>query len=672
MEMMNVIGYLAQLDRVSSEIVRSGSVHIVNALSEINQNNFTIMTPEQDTNILMNLNFIEQYNKPADVSDGVKKIEELMDFFRLDRKIYSSKLKNYIEFPGLIGTIESIYNDVSGCRKDYNNKQEEIRKAKKLKEYIEKVRDVKLDINVLKSMKLFSFSLGKFSKENYSKLKDNKENISSIIYSICPDEGCQVVMSITPKILEAEVDRIFKSLNYEEITLPDNLSGTPDEIVLELTETINRYNDDLELIKKEIDKLKDKYSRFIGECYGRAKLYEKVQLINNEVACTPEFFYMAGWVPVSEKKNIENRLSKFGDRLIVMFKPQSEVSSSITPPTKLKNNLFVKPFETIVDMYGIPSYNEADPTSFVAISYMIMFGCMFGDIGQGFIFLLAGILMTLKNRESNFGGILSRLGLSSMFFGAMFGSVFGNEDIFPHLLIKPLDNINAVLIGGIALGIVFTTVSFVYSFINSSKRKDFEGGVLDKNGAAGFLFYWLILLTALSMVGVPGIKVPLNGAVTALCVLLLLMVFKEPLANIITGRRPLYNEAISDYYIESGFGVIETLLSMLSNTISFIRVGAFALNHAGLFIAFATLADMMKSKAGNISILVLGNIIIIGLEGLIVFIQGLRLEYYELFSKYFEGDGMEYSPVKLKYDREAANAVNVYEVNQKQAQPLNM
>jgi len=102
-----------------------------------------------------------------------------------------------------------------------------------------------------------------------------------------------------------------------------------------------------------------------------------------------------------------------------------------------------------------------------------------------------------------------------------------------------------------------------------------------------------------------------------------------------------------NHYIEEGFGIIETILSMLSNTISFLRVGAFALNHVGLYIAFLTLARMMSTSWGNWTVLILGNIIILTLEALIVFIQALRLEYYELFTKYYRGDGIEYTPVKM-------------------------
>lgn len=131
-----------------------------------------------------------------------------------------------------------------------------------------------------------------------------------------------------------------------------------------------------------------------------------------------------------------------------------------------------------------------------------------------------------------------------------------------------------------------------------------------------------------------------------------MMLFKKPLTALLFRQPAVYHEGKKEYYIEGGFDLVETLLSLLSNTISFIRVGAFALNHVGLFLAFTTMANLSNNRAIGAVILIAGNIIIIGLEGLIVFIQGLRLEYYELFSKYYTGDGIAYSPFKLNLETE--------------------
>jgi len=134
-------------------------------------------------------------------------------------------------------------------------------------------------------------------------------------------------------------------------------------------------------------------------------------------------------------------------------------------------------------------------------------------------------------------------------------------------------------------------------------------------------------------------------------VLIFLVLFREPIANTIRHRK-LYDTTAGDYYVEAGFGLFEMLLGMLSNTLSFIRVGAFALTHVGLFMAFETLAKMVGGGFGGIIVLLIGNILIIVLEGLIDFIQCLRLQFYELFSKYYTGDGNEFMPLNTELQKD--------------------
>ena len=125
------------------------------------------------------------------------------------------------------------------------------------------------------------------------------------------------------------------------------------------------------------------------------------------------------------------------------------------------------------------------------------------------------------------------------------------------------------------------------------------------------------------------------------------MIFRQPLTHLIQNKRPLHGDDVSGYYIEGTFMIMETLLSILSGTVSFIRVGAFAISHVGLFMAFESMAKMVGTPVGAAIVLIFGNILVIALDGLIVFIQGLRLQYYELFSRYYKGDGIEFKPMNL-------------------------
>ena len=239
-----------------------------------------------------------------------------------------------------------------------------------------------------------------------------------------------------------------------------------------------------------------------------------------------------------------------------------------------------------------------------------------------------------------------------MIFGVVYGSIFGLEDVEWLKNIAPVhggplntNNIMPILIAGVAFGVAVLTVSFMLGIVNALRRHDIESAFFGKNGVAGYIFFMGLIFTVLAIMGVVPVSVSLP--IFMMILMLVIMVFKEPITHLIEGSRPLISGDKGSYYIESGFEGVETILSTLSNSISFIRVGAFALNHAGLFMAFKVMAEMVPSGIPEFIILLLGNILILVLEGLVVFIQGLRLQYYEMFSKYFGGDGVAYEPLKI-------------------------
>ncbi|MPM30681.1 hypothetical protein SDC9_77231 [bioreactor metagenome] len=331
-------------------------------------------------------------------------------------------------------------------------------------------------------------------------------------------------------------------------------------------------------------------------------------------------------------------------------KTAEELGTQVVPPTKLKNNIFAKPFETIVKMYSLPAYNELDPTPFLAVTFCLAFGIMFGDIGQGLVYFLLGL--ALKKKIGDFAGIVMRLGATSIVFGFVYGSFFGLEKHelpwLPSLIqggpLSP-DNIPMILVAGIVYGLFALTVSYIYGIVNSMINKNIEEGIFGKNGIFGYMFFMSFVLTIIALTGI--INVPVSAPLIVLLISIVAIVMKEPLANLVMGHKPLFHESPGAYFTESIFEAIETILAALSNTVSFVRVGAFALNHAGLFMAFLVMSEMVENIFAKILILVIGNILILTLEGVIVFIQGLRLQYYEMFSKYFKGEGVEFKPLKL-------------------------
>jgi len=647
MVMMNVVAPIEKINHIAKEIVLLGNVHIVNALNEINESNFTLDILEENMEELVDMCAIRPYCEEADYKDMKMKINNVMKHFGMKASVKERYLKESYDFNNTMKKINEIYSKEDEVYQKIANLQKELKHLKELDNHIKHMKQLEIDLDRLNNLKYFNYKMGILSKENRIRLKRNYENISAVVLHVGSNRVGEVYLVISPKELETETDRILRSLNFHELDVPKEFSGTPKEVSFKIEKREDEIKTELIFLNNNLNALKKKYQSTIDKAYSRLVIEEKSVEIKKQTACTNNFFYLSGWVPKREKDKINNRFKQSGHEVIVMFKETAQVYKYIIPPTKLKNSRLFSPFEILVKMYGIPSYDELDPTKFLSITYMLLFGAMFGDVGHGLVLLLMGLYFNRKEDKRIFGEILIRLGTSSILFGVLYGSVFGFEHFIPALLIRPIENIDYMLAGSVIIGIIFLIIGFSYGIFNAFKQKNLQEGLFGRNGLTGLLFYIMLLIAIFN--AFMGIEIVQSKVCYTFIVIFMgIMFVREPLSNLILKKRPLYRETASSYYVESGFDLFETLMNMVSNTISFIRVGAFALNHVGLFIAFQTMAKMINNFAGSIVIFITGNIIIIGLEGLIVFIQGLRLEYYEMFSKYYKGEGIEFNPVKYK------------------------
>ncbi|SHE77945.1 V/A-type H+-transporting ATPase subunit I [Caldanaerobius fijiensis DSM 17918] len=646
MKVIGIIGPISDLNKCLREVILNGSVHIINAFNYINTTNFALSPSEDHVEALEEIPYLKPYSSKVDFSEDERMIKTLLDVFEIDDSIKQEYVKGDYDYGEYIKEIKALYAKVEKDIEEIKKQMEYIRNATNYISNLQLLKDFNVDIDSLVNMKHFSFKLMSFSIENFQKLRKNYENIPAIVKRIATSQGNVIAYAVVPKILEETAERIFSSLNYTELNLPGGYKGNATTIVNALKKEIEDYNNEIERLRGSLAAIKSQYIESLKQAKARLTMEKNIEALKEDIAFGKKLFFMFGFVPVSKVNGLNKLLNDlFGPSIITVVEDVKGTNPVIVPPTRLINLKIFKPFEYLVKMYGVPSYNEVDPTAFFAITYLLLFGAMFGDIGQGFVILLAGLLLTAKLKGSDFGGILIELGASSMFFGILYGSVFGLEHVLDAVLVRPMLNINTMLMAAVVIGIILMSVSFIISLINNKRKGDLEEGVFGRNGIAGLIFYWVLLLTILCVIN--GVQKYVGYLIVVMLLLLALMVFKQPIANGLRRRGILYEGPVADYYIEEGFGVIETLLSMVSNTISFIRVGAFALNHVGLFLAFATMANMISSKIAGLGLLVLGNVVIIALEGLIVFIQALRLEYYELFSKYYSGDGIEYNPVHL-------------------------
>ena len=646
MKIVGIIGPKYILNTVLRMIILHGSMHIINALTRVNSADFFLPPTERNIEALEEEPFLKSYTNRRDFTEEERIVKLFHNLFDIEphlRKEFLSEEYDYDsfmkQFLGIYDMLHSTMLEIEAKFKEIDSKREFINNLK----YLSKIN---LDISRFANMKYLVFRLIRITRENYDKLKRNYENIPAVILKVAIEGKYVILASITPETLEETLEKIFSSLNYTILPIPREMKGTVAEVLEQLNNSIEQDLKLIESLKRSIEEYKEQYRDELKKMYSRLEMEKKIEEVKSEVAIGKKLFFMFGFVPTSNVNELkENLEKKFGDKLIILIDDIKKSYSGVTPPTKLNNVKLFKPFESLVKMYGIPSYQEKDPTIFFGLSYMIIFGAMFGDVGKGLILLMSGIILEYIYQKIDFGGVLNRIGLSSIIFGFLYGSVFGSEEILPALVIRPMANIENMLITAVLFGIILISLSYIFNIINAIKEKNLEEGLLGQNGLAGFIFYLLLLYTVYQVFIIHNNL--LSVSIIILTVLLFIMLFKKSIASKLFHLDKFYKKLSANDYIEEGFGIIEMLLSMLSNTISFLRVGAFALNHVGLYVAFLTLANMMSSAWGNWAVLVVGNIVILTLEALIVFIQALRLEYYELFSKYYRGYGIEYVPVKI-------------------------
>lgn len=650
MQMLSVVAPLSNVHGVLQDMVLAGEVHIENYTSSNSPDSLTMSFIGSRLKSKLDIGSIQRMKfDRTDFKDYNEKLAFIAESIDLDLKIIKDIEKNY-SFGQVANRIEEIYKVVRPIRESVEQISKEIEDKKDLMESIKFLDNTDIDISQIKNMKNINYHIGTLTKDNRIKLRDNYENISAVVLHIGSSEDGESYMVFSPARFEEETEKILKSLNFKEIQLPDNIKGNVNEVSGIIQQEIEELEKKSDEYKSVVRVINQGYTGELNQLYTEIHLEEKIEQMLENVAVTNNFFYFSGWVPSSGIDQLAQQLERDYEAIITLKDPADNAGKDIIPPTKLKNNWFVSPFEILVNMYGIPNYHEIDPTMFLGITYLILFGAMFGDVGQGLVLLLGGLLIKKKVKKDleikNYGEILFRLGFSSMFFGFMYGSIFGNEHLIPALFVRPLENINFVLATAVAFGICLLLISFGMSIYNLIHEKEYEEAFFGRNGIAGMSFYILLLATGAQMYTKKEI-IPNSIMIGLIVISLLLLFLKTPVYAFITKTTPHYEDGIGNYFVEGGFDLIETMLSLLSNSISFIRIGAFALNHVGLFLAFATMAQIANNQVAGLLIMIIGNVIIIGLEGLIVLIQGLRLEYYELFSKYFKGDGREYMPIQL-------------------------
>ena len=354
----------------------------------------------------------------------------------------------------------------------------------------------------------------------------------------------------------------------------------------------------------------------VAQALGDIALIEWLNEHGKDLRGSERLAWVTGWTSDVTGAALRRALDSCDVRYILRL---SDAPEGTSPPLVLRNPAWARSFEVFAKMLGTPGRNESDPSEILAVIASTIFGFMFGDVGQGAVVLVAGLVL---GRRYPLTRLLVPGGIMAILFGILFGSVFCREDIIPALWLHPLQNPIEILVVAVIAGMVIIAIGLLLDAMQMHWR--------------GEAFHWwahragLVVAYAGLMVAPlyqQGLLVAAAGAIW----------FVVGAAIVAREDRIVAIAGAAAEFVEQG-------LRLLVNTVSFARIGAFALAHSGLSVAIIEIAHASGS-IGYWIVLALGNVVIIALEGVVVSIQTTRLLLFEFFIRFLTGAGRAFKPL---------------------------
>ncbi len=634
MKKFQILGLKSDVDLITEEIIKNSQMELLK-----NEKYNTRFKNDQ----------IENSYKPY-----FNKLNKIMDSLKLDKKIkeFNFDQLNKLSLEELEDFIMPIQKKIKKLERITNKLDAEEERLNNLIKHVYVMRNIDIELQSLKALSYVTLIFGSLNQERYKRLIENVTEVPVLVLKVNEDQERVWFFTFAKKDYEQKALDILNSVNFNRIELPDRVTEEPKDILSQSKHRLDKIKIIRAQIELEFKKLKHRYQEQLLEYYKQSLIFNRITDVNNSFYGKSDYFFITtGWISEENEKEFKKLISNKYSQ--VLYSSQEvEDAEEEDPPTIIENPKWIKSFSSLVKLYGLPKYGEIDPSVFFALSYILLFGIMFGDLGQGLVLVLLGFaiyknkIKFIKNQDISY--ILISLGSASMLFGTFYGSLFGMEDLIPALVIRPMDNIMFWLGFTVMIGIFLLITSMIFNLFNSFKNKDYAEALFSDSGLSGLILY-LFMLSNLAFYGLQNrLLIPVSITAVIVISLLLLIFFKEPLGNLLIGKKFSIDQKISEYLLESIFELFDTVLGYLSNTLSFLRVGAFTLNHAGLSMAVIILSQMMSNNAGSLLILIAGNIVIMVLEGVVVGIQILRLEFFEIFSKFYSGSGREFSPLSIE------------------------
>ncbi len=640
MSFVNIVGKISDLDETLVRTVQCEMFHPENVENDAKIDGFTNLS------------------EPNPYTDVLNKINQIL--FMLDIKPHFEDYHSLELDDGNCRFIDEVFKKITSDTNEISKLNVMIDLMNQSLLQIKHMSKLSINIENIFKAKYVDVRFGRMPIDSYLK----SSYFSNKLFFFLPldknKDFCWGIY-ITPIKYSAETYNCFKSLYFEEYCIPDYVRGTPQFAISNIEAQIKEEKANLEHIESSIRAFKDKNSKRLLQLYCKVKMLHDTFEYRKFAVVGRKKFHINGFVSHS---NINTFVKMFDDMSgVVVESLSTEESHSITPPVKLKTCWLFKPFEMYVETYGLPRYKDLNPSSYMGFIYCIIFGIMFGDVGQGIVLFAAG-LAVWKVKKSIIGLILTRCAIFSFLCGLAYGSCFGFEgmfsefwqaiglgSLFPVNLLESTNSMNILMLSLIlGIGIIISAM-LINIFINF-KNHQIGKAIFSHNGLAGLAVYGSCFI---SMIFIMTLNINILSPTFILCAILIPLVvifFSKPLSNIIEKKLSKNSKNKTDKFnaVNAAFDMIDIVLSYFSNTLSFLRIGGLALSHAALMLVVMQFSHMAGSLGSPI-VIIIGNIFVMGLEGLIASIQALRLVYYEVFSRFYNSDGKPFKPAKVVFEK---------------------
>ncbi len=550
--------------------------------------------------------------------------------------------------------VQDLKEQTQALTGELGNLQEQKEVAQHISQMLKQLQTINADLSAMKDLRLIHVGVAHVPKKELPNLEKALGGLPLIFHCCHLSKDAEFVCFAVPTKHAPQVDRAVKTHHGEVLEVPDGLPH-------DLAQALQTVSNEIAEIEKHQKETQDAIQKIANE--NQDSLTSTKEITQNILALlkaqkstqqTERLATLKGFVPAKTFRKLQQTIHTAlnGSVLILENKP----AQTADPPTKLVHNRFVRPFEEITKLYGLPHYEEVDPTPFIAVTFPLFFGLMFGDVGHGLILLLGGLAvgMLIKGQSAikNVCYILAACGLAAIFAGLLFGEFFGVE-LFTPLWFSPFNNVLDFLIFSLFVGIAQIMSGFVLEAVNFGLTKNFAEIAFTSVPKIAFYTGSVYLISVYQL----DFGAWLSGPVLFALVPFLFLVFARPTFNNFMNRRQT-NKAASQEGQSLGerfFESSDLVARLMSNTMSYSRILALLMAHWALILVTYVIVGLIGT--GSILTLILGgvvvvfgNLFVIALEGMIVFIHALRLHFYEWFSKFYQGNGDPFMPYQQTFN----------------------